>query len=66
MCGKKKSETFDYIFKIETMEELFRKHQYPDSESIELLAEKVGVSTGRVTVSLNLETDKGCCKINFI
>ncbi|XP_048743041.1 uncharacterized protein LOC125656483 [Ostrea edulis] len=35
---------------IETMEELFRKHQYPDSESIELLAEKVGVSTGRVTI----------------
>ncbi|XP_048743594.2 paired box protein Pax-6-like [Ostrea edulis] len=35
---------------IETMEKSFREQQYPDSESIEQLAEKVGVSTERVAI----------------
>ncbi|XP_061186423.1 homeobox protein NOBOX-like [Saccostrea echinata] len=35
---------------IEAMEESFLTHQYPDSESIEQLAEKVGVSAERVAI----------------
>nr|XP_022297997.1 paired box protein Pax-6-like [Crassostrea virginica] len=35
---------------LETLEESFRTHQYPDSESIENLAEKVGVSSERVAI----------------
>eukprot|EP00105_Crassostrea_gigas_P000841 XP_011412796.1 PREDICTED: paired mesoderm homeobox protein 2 [Crassostrea gigas] len=35
---------------LETLEESFRSHQYPDSESIENLAEKVGVSSERVAI----------------
>ncbi|XP_062599721.1 homeobox protein ceh-8-like [Saccostrea cucullata] len=35
---------------IEALEESFLTHQYPDSESIEQLAEKVGVSAERVAI----------------